>query len=164
MSRCNGPVHLLVRLVTEHEAQTADTLAHAHGRLLHVGVRTHDRPFSFFLQAPWKVEWLLDRLCSVLLAVRKPCKTVLHFFSWRNNSLRIVFSATPFSANGCLSRPSTGRFKRTRFEKDGAPSMGTSDCILDRWPSHLAQGEAAFAWRVAFSGVAVYVESSGPMV
>ena len=50
MSRCNGPVHLLVKLVTEHEAQTADTLAHAHGRLLHVGVRTHDRPF-FLLKA-----------------------------------------------------------------------------------------------------------------
>ena len=106
MSRCNGPVHLLVRLVTEHEAQTADTLAHAHGRLLHVGVRTHDRPFFFFLQAPWKVEWLLDRSCSVLLAVRQPCKVVPHVFSCRAK-LRIVFTATPLSANDCLSSPST---------------------------------------------------------
>lgn len=72
MSRCNGPVHLLVRLVTEHEAQTADTLAHAHGRLLHVGVRTHDRPFSFFYKRRGRLNgyWTVCALCCWLSASR----------------------------------------------------------------------------------------------
>ena len=85
-------------------------------------------------------------------------------FSAAELNCGLLFSATPLSANGCLSRPSTGSHKKERSEKDGASSLGRKDCMLDRWPSHLAQGAAALAWRVAFWDVALYVESSGPMV